>query len=168
MELARFPTHLRLVRPQERAEAASPALRRRLLSRRELLHRLDAVAELAPRAPLSFLAVRIEGLEEVEEERGEVGVRFSARAVGDALAQLCRGTDLAGELGTGVLGVVLQGAGATAAAAAAARLTHHLNRLRHLPPGCSVVVGAATGTGSHGRRLVSAALEMYESGGYEA
>lgn len=168
MELARFPTHLRLVRPADRDGAVSIPAERRLLSRRELLHRLDAVAELAPQAPLSFLVVRVEGLEAVEDERGEVGVRFVTRAIGEALTQVCRGTDLPGGLETGVFGVVLQGAGATAAAAAAARLTHHLNRLRHLPVGCAVVVGAATGTGSHGRRLVSAALQMHEAAGYDA
>lgn len=164
MNAARFPAYLQPVAILEQpAEGATGTPRvRRLLSRLELLHHLDAVGELAPRAPLSFLVVRISGLEEVEAERGDVGVRFVARAVGESLNELCRGTDIAGELGQGTFGVILQGAGATAAAATAARLTHHLNRLPFLPPVCAVIVGTATGTGNHGRRLAWAALESFE------
>lgn len=166
MVAARFPAHLR---PLEASEGgaftgAPPRTARRLLSRVDLLHHLDAVAEIAGSAPLSFLAVRVAGLEGVERERGDVGVRFVVRGVGDTLNGLCRGTDIAGELGAGSFGVILQGAGATAAAATAARLTHHLNRLAFLPPCCSVLVGAATGTGIHGRRLAWAAVETVDGG----
>jgi GGDEF domain-containing protein len=163
MQAARFPAYLQPV-PRHAAEpgTAPTAPARRLLSRVELLRHLDAQVDLAPRAPLSLLAVRVTGLDDVLEERGEVGVRFVSRGVGEALLGLCRGTDLPGEMGEGTFGVVLQGSGTTAAAAAAARVQHHLNRLAFLPAGCAVLVGAATGTGSHGRRLAWAALEMFD------
>ncbi|GIW17584.1 hypothetical protein [Tepidiforma sp.] len=164
MEAARFPAYLQPIARDDAAPADGGRRRaRRLLSRVDLLHHLDAVAGLAGSAPLSFLAVRVTGLEEVERDRGDVGVRFVVRGVGEALNGLCRGTDIAGELGPASFGVILQGAGATAAAATAARLTHHLNRLAFLPPCCSVLVGAATGTGMHGRRLAWAALETFEA-----
>jgi GGDEF domain-containing protein len=163
MEAARFPVYLQPV-PRQAAEtlAAPTAPARRLLSRVELLRHLDAQADIAPRAPLSFLAVRVTGLDDVLEQRGEVGVRFVNRGVGEALLGLCRGTDIPGELGEVTFGLILQGAGATAAAAAAARVQHHLNRLAFLPAGCAVLVGAATGTGSHGRRLAWAALDVVD------
>lgn len=166
MNAARYPVYLQpvVIREQSAEEGAATRRVRRLLSRAELLCHLDAVGDLAPRAPLSFLVVRVSSLETVEAERGEVGVRFIERAVGEALGDLCRGTDIAGELGRGTFGVILQGAGAMAAAASAARLTHHLNRLAFLPPACSVVVGTATGTGIHGRRLAWAAMESFDAG----
>lgn len=165
MEAARFPAYLQPLDDREGEARAGKPVRtaRRLLARVELLHHLDAVAGLSGSAPLSFLAVKIGGLDEVERERGDVGVRFVVRGVGEALNGLCRGTDIAGELGPSSFGVILQGAGATAAAATAARLTHHLNRLAFLPPCCTVLVGAATGTGIHGRRLAWAALETFEA-----
>ncbi len=163
MEAARFPVHLRVLATggEEREGGRGAARSRRMLSRVELMHQLDAVAEIAPRAAHSFLAVRVAGLDAVERARGDVGVRFVRRGVGDALSELARGTDLVGELDGATFGVLLQGAGATAAAATAARLTHCLNRLPFLPQACSVVIGSATGTGSHGRRLAWAALEAF-------
>jgi len=163
MEAARFPVYLQPVpRPAAETLAALTAPARRLLSRVELLRHLDAQADIAPRAPLSFLAVRVTGLDDVLEARGEVGVRFVTRGVGEAFLSLCRGTDIPGELGDGEFGLILQGSGPTAAAAAAARLHHHLNRLPFVPSGCAVLVGAATGTGSHGRRLAWAALDVFD------
>jgi GGDEF domain-containing protein len=164
MEAARFPAYLRLVARQDDGEAtaAGAPARRRLLSRVELMQALDAMPVLAPRAPLSFLAVKVDGIDAVEAERGDIGVRLVSRGVGEALARLCRGTDIPGELDPGTFGVLLQGSGATAAAAVAARLTHHLNRLAFLPGTCAISVGAATGTGSHGRRLARAALETFD------
>ncbi|GIW12947.1 MAG: hypothetical protein KatS3mg062_0386 [Tepidiforma sp.] len=167
MDAARIPAYLKpVIASGEGRQTAGSGHRsaRRLLSRVDLMHHLDAVAELAPSAPLSFLVVRVSGLEELEEARGDVGVRFVCRGVGDALIEFCRGTDIAGELGPGEFGVILQGSGTTAAAATAARLTHHLNRLAFLPGVCSVLVGAATGKGSHGRRLAWAAMETFEPG----
>jgi GGDEF domain-containing protein len=126
------------------------------------MRHLDTFADIAPRSPLSFLAIRITGLDVVLASRGEIGVRFIARGVGEAFLSLCRGTDIPGELGDGEFGLILQGSGPTAAAAAAARLHHRLNRLPFVPSGCAVLVGAATGTGSHGRRLARAALDMFD------
>lgn len=166
MEAARFPVHLRLLSPTgERDEGRQgPARARRLLSRVELMQQLDAIAELAPQAAHSFLAVRISGLDAVERARGDVGVRFVRRGIAEALGELARGTDLVGELDSATFGVLLQGTGATGAAATAARMTHLLNRLAFLPQACTVLVGSATGTGCHGRRLAWAALEAFEAG----
>jgi hypothetical protein len=50
----------------------------------------------------------------------------------------------------------------TAAAAVAARLTHHLNRLEELHPAVCVTVSAATGTGLNAETLPIAAMETFE------
>ena len=73
--------------------------------------------------------------------------------------------DVVGEIQPGVLAIVLQGSGATAASAVTARLQFHLNHLRSLPVRLHVDVYAATGTGANGRGLLSAAMDSLQDAG---
>lgn len=170
MALSRFPTYLRLVgtpREERRDERPGrilsiPAWNRDLStgvsSRQALMDRLATVGELAPRAPLSFVAVRIEDAEDLTPaERGQL-----EKAVAGRLRELTRATDMVGRLEDDSFGIVLQGAGATAAGAVSCRLAHHLNRLAELPRTAAVVVSAATGTGANAETLAVAAMDSFE------
>ena len=170
MALSRFPTYLRLIngpRTERRQEAQAkvlsvPAWNRDLAtgvaSRQALLDRLAVVGELGPRAPLSFVAVRLEDDDGLSEET----VESLEKAVAARLTELTRVTDVVGRLQERAFGIVLQGTGATAAGAVASRLSHHLNRLAELPRTTSVIVSAATGTGVNAHALVIAAMDSLE------
>lgn len=130
-----------------------------LLARDEFLDRLEVLGEVGPGSPLSFLLVHLRP----REERPRGGVR-EEQGIVQALAlqagQLLRPTDALGAWSANALAVALQGAGATAAAAVAARLSYHMNhRLEDEAPGFEVVVYAATGIGANAMVLPTAALE---------
>lgn len=170
MALSRFPTYLRLVgepRPERRGSEPArvlslPAWNRDLAtgvaSRQALFERLATIGELAPRAPLSFVAVQLD----LDEEIDDSAYAALESAVTAKLVELTRATDLVGRMDDGVFGVALQGTGATAAGAVASRLTHHLNRLPELPRDAAVIVSAATGTGVNGQTLAMAAIDSFE------
>ena len=165
MSVSRFPAHLRLLGPM-RAESASrrdtaPSfaavdldLATGVATRTALLERLDAMGQLAPRAPLSFLVVKVSGL---ASRDGEAALK----AVAARIRQLTRATDTVGRLTGTAFGIALQGTGATAAGAVAARLTHHLNRLADLSPSICITVSAASGTGVNADTLHVAAMDTF-------
>ena len=114
------------------------------------------MGELAPRAPLSsFLVVKVSGLGHCH---GEAALKQVAARGRD----LTRATDVVGRLTGTAFGIALQGTGATAAGAVAARLTHHLNRLAELSPSICITVSAASGTGINADTLHIAAMDTFE------
>lgn len=161
MTANRFPTHLQLLGPSIRLvpEAVANVIalpsRRKVASREELLDRLDAVGELAPDAPLSFLVVKVVGACHGDHDD-------QLRRIANRVADLVRGTDLVGRMNGHTFGIVLQGTGVVAAGAVAARLTHHLNRIADLSPSLCITVAAATGTGINAGTLAVAAMETCE------
>ena len=166
MSVSRFPAHLRLLGPL-RAESASrreaapsfPSIdldsATGVATRTALLERLEAMGQLAPLAPLSFLVVKVSGLTHCD---GEAALKDIAGRV----RQLSRATDTVGRLTGTSFGIALQGTGATAAGAVAARLTHHLNRLAELSPSICITVSAASGTGINADTLHVAAMDTFE------
>ena len=123
-----------------------------------LLERLTTVGEVAPRAPLSFLVVRAEGVGREEMATGSALMASLAAR----LLSLTKATDTVGWFAEGAFGIVLQGTGATAAGAVAARLTQHLGALAELiEPGATVRVSAATGVGLNARTLPAAAATTF-------
>jgi GGDEF domain-containing protein len=123
-------------------------------TRNALLDRLEAMGQLAPNAPLSFVVVRVFGLNRTDAQ--------ALRPIADRLRELTRATDMVGRLTGTTFGIALQGTGVTAAGAVAARLTHHLNRLAELGPAVCVTVSAATGIGLNAETLPVAAMETFE------
>jgi GGDEF domain-containing protein len=80
------------------------------------------------------------------------------RLVAGRVRSLTRAVDAVGRLGDASLGVLLQGAGVTAAGAVAARLSYHISQvLRGLNHELAVRVTAATGTGANWATLPIAA-----------
>lgn len=132
-----------------------------LLERDELLDRLAEMGELAPRAPLSFLLVRVCG----RENRGSVRrlERHVLDALGTRAGSLLRPVDAIGRWGRASLGVALQGAGSRSAAATAARLSLHLNSLLQTARlDMEVRVFAASGYGVNALTLPVAADDSEE------
>lgn len=170
MALTRFPTYLRLVgtpREERRTEVPArivsiPAWNRDLAtgvaSRQALMDRLTTVGELAPKAPLSFVAVRIVDAEDLDP----TGLAQLQKSVAKLLGELTRATDMVGRVDDGAFGIVLQGTGTTAAGAVASRLSFHLNRIAELPRTAAIIVSAATGTGVNAETLAVAALDSFE------
>ena len=168
-----FPAHLRLIegcptmdggprvtlfrqRAAENGVAVRPA--RQLGSHQGLLERLDCVGTLGPGAPLSFIVVHVAGIDLLgadAEERGHAALEATARRI----HELTRPIDFVGLLARSSFGVVLQGTAATAAAAVAARLEHHLERLAEIEAPLTVRVSVATGTGVNADTLPVAALD---------
>lgn len=164
MSVSRFPAYLHLIGApaSEPAQVAKPAVRAfqtdpatGVATRQALLDRLEAMGQLAPNAPLSFVVVKVSGL---GRGAGEAPLRKIASRVKD----LTRGTDMVGRLTGTTFGIALQSTGVTAAGAVAARLTHHLNRISELNPAICVTVSAATGTGLNADTLPVAAMETFE------
>ncbi|MCC6420521.1 MAG: diguanylate cyclase [Gemmataceae bacterium] len=155
---AHLPSNLTLLRPAttgDRAPAPAPPRLPRLLSRAEVFERLETVGVLAPRAPLSFLVVRV--------DRAGAAHQLLLQAMTRRIQELIRPTDTLGQFTGSSFAVVLQGTGATAAGAVAARLTHHLNQLAaSLSSGARVEVYAATGTGLNADTLPVAALDSLD------
>ena len=133
-----------------------------LLDRPALVSRLAMIGELSEGAPLSFVAVKVCGLRELHHRRGWVACEELLQEVAGELSGLVRATDSVGRLNASTFGVVLQGTGATAAAAVAARLTYRLNRLPEVLKSVEIRVGAATGTGRNVDTLPIAAVDSFE------
>lgn len=133
-----------------------------VVSRNELLERLETVGSLAPSAPLSFLIVQVLGLPALAARRAAPGREDLFRALTNRLRGLTRATDQIGRFTGSTVGIVLQGTGAAAAAAVASRITHHLNMLvSSYSPALGVTVYAATGTGVNAEFLPVAALDSF-------
>ncbi len=167
------PANLVFLRPAElaagaRAGSASPCREPRamVVARHQLLERLDLVGELAPNAPLSFLIVQVRGLDTLRERGCGLTQGSVMSAVARRVRELTRATDHVGRFTATSMGVVLQGAGAAAASAVAARITFHLSHgLATIAPGLDVSVHAATGTGLNADILPVAALDSgYDEG----
>jgi GGDEF domain-containing protein len=131
---------------------------RGVATRQALIERLHTVGDVAPSAPLSLVAVEVTGLSDLDDPTGEEGSEILA-AVGIRIAELTRPLDLVGRLTGTSFGVLLQGAGAVAGAAVAARLQHHLETFTALRAPLDVVVTVATGTGESASALPVAALD---------
>lgn len=175
MAVQRFPAYLTLIHPRDRRVADSrrpePAPRFDrfggaerdplcgVATREALLSRLEEMGDLAPSAPLSFVAIHLEGLEAVREASGPHREEQLLKAVARQAVSLSRSTDMTGRIGPATFAIVLQGTGATGAAAVAARLQHHLTRAIAPYSGARVVVAAATGTGLNALTLPAAALD---------
>ena len=127
-----------------------------------LLDQLDMIGSLAPQAPLSFVVVRVHGLDEINSRSDTRAGEAVLRNVAARMWALTRATDTMGRLGASSFGLVLQGTGATAAGAVAARLSHHLNQVTVGRPPVEVRVSAATGRGVNAEMLPGAALESLE------
>ncbi len=128
----------------------------RVLDRRELFKTTERIGGLAPNAPLSFLAINVDGLGDYSPDEAQLLMRLVAGRV----RSLMRATDAVGRMGGASFGVVLQGTGVTAAGAVAARLSHHLSHVVHGVDGSlHVRVSAATGVGLNWDTLPVAATE---------
>ena len=181
MAVIRFPSHLTLIgRPEtvgnlaeRRADAehepipfpTAGAFTRDSLcdvaSSRGLMERLHLVGSIAPTSPLSFLAVKVDGLRALNEASGWEAGDEALKAIAEELQSLSRATDLVGRLAGAVFGVVLQGTGATAASAVAARLSFRVNQTLGPSSPVGVRISAASGTGVHCETLVIAAMDSF-------
>lgn len=167
MVLSRFPTYLRVVGSPvfERHAAAGPAAAtpaRTLLPADQLYGRLEAMGLLAPGASLSFVAVHLDGKDHLRESGTPGAWRQALAGTARRVLDLTRATDAAGWLRPDTVGVALQGAGPTAAAAVAARMAHHLNAPGVLPRALTAVVTAASGTGANWDTLAEAVMASVE------
>lgn len=165
MAVHQSPAYLTLIRPDSR-----PAHQGRrqfdrfggaemdpgcgVATRRALLERLETVGTLAPAAPLSFVLVHVAGI----DSAGGNGPSLLAAAA-RTVVELTRPVDMVGRLTDDAFGIVLQGTGATGAAAVAARLAHHLNLGVLAGTSCHAIAAAATGTGRNHNALPSAVLD---------
>ena len=134
-------------------------------SQRGLLDRLELVGEIAPTAPLSFVVIKIDGLPALNEIAGWEAGDSVLCSIADEVRSITRPTDLVGRLSGTTFGLVLQGTGATAAAAVQARLNFRLSRLPVLTPPLGIRVSAATGTGMNANILPVAAMDSFEDAG---
>jgi GGDEF domain-containing protein len=136
----------------QRERAASGAV----AGREVLLQRLEALGDLAPDAPLSFLVVHIAGLGYLHD--GEAGP-LALAAISRRIAELTGPLDLAGRYGAAGIGIVLQGRGSRATSALAARLQWSLQHLPEVAHPLYIEVYAASGTGANAATLPIAAAE---------
>ena len=127
-----------------------------------LMERLGVLGSLAPDAPLSFVLVKVNGLQAVNHRSDARAGEELLHQVAARLRELTRGTDMMGRLSGSTFGVVLQGTGATAAAAVAARLSHHLNQVAAGASPAEILVSAATGRGVNAEVLPAAAMESLQ------
>lgn len=130
-------------------------------SRTSLIEQLERVGRTAPSAPLSFLVVKVDGLRAFNQSAGHEAGDGALKTVASEVEQLIRATDLVGRLSGTTFGVVLQGTGATAASAVAARLSYRLNQLLGASSAVGVRVSAATGVGLHFETLPVAAMDSF-------
>ena len=155
-------TRLTLVSPLQALPVESaPSHRERREERRHVSHpgalrrRLTLMGSLAPQAPLSFVMVKLYGLDSLSEDARESALS----AISNRVLTLTRATDAVGRYASDRLGIVLQGTGASAASAVAARLQFHLDQLAETLPSVSVVVSVATGHGFNANALPVAAMD---------
>lgn len=127
-----------------------------------VLDRLGVIGSLAPDAPLSFVVVKVHGLQELNHTSDARAGEALLHEVAARLRELTRATDMMGRLSGSSFGLVLQGTGATAAGAVSARLSHHLNQIAAGSPPVEVRVSAATGRGMNAEVLPRAALDSLE------
>jgi len=123
------------------------------------MDRLEMIGSLAPGCPLSFLVVKVSGMHGINAADGVRAGDDVLRTVAWGIRDLTRATDVVGRLTGASFGIVLQGTGATAAAAVAARMTHHLNQLTSRSRPVQAVVSAATGRGINADTLPLAAID---------
>lgn len=167
---AALPANLVFLRPVELAGRTTQAgigmprePRAAVVARHQLLDRLELVGDLAPNAPLSFLIIQVTGLTRLRERRCGLTQASVMAAVSRRVRELTRATDHVGRFTATSVGIVLQGTGAMAASAVAARLTFHLGQgLADIAPGLDVAVYAATGTGLDAEMLPIAAIDSSE------
>lgn len=141
---------------RERREA-----QRRVNGQGTLHRRLALLGSLAPEAPLSFVMVKLFGLDGMDMDTCEEVVS----AFSGCILNLTRATDVVGHYAADSFGVALQGTGATAASAVAARLQFHLSQLAETLSCVGVVVSVATGRGFNARSLPAAALDSLKDCG---
>ena len=104
--------------------------------------------------------MKVDGLESIRDRGCGLSRASVMSAVARRVRELTRATDHVGRFTATSMGVVLQGTGAQAASAVAARLTFHLGHgLAAVAPGLEVSVHAATGTGVNADMLPVAALD---------
>src|SRR6185436_16996233 len=113
MSASRYPAYLQLMgsfandsgharaqttcQPLERDPATGAA------TRTALLERLDAMGHLAPRAPLSFLVVKVAGTDGLSDS--------ALRLIASRTGELIRATDVVGRLTGTSFGIALQSTG---------------------------------------------------------
>ncbi|MBI5947657.1 MAG: GGDEF domain-containing protein [Chloroflexi bacterium] len=175
MTLAQLPAHLRLIVPtKSKAGAPSPDTRTRaerlfgaferdplcqVATRRALFEHLERVGTMAPSAPLSLVVVKVNGLAAVNRDEGWRRGDELLQEIAGRIRSFTRTTDVVGRLTGSSFGLVLQGAGPTAAGAVASRLAFQLHRPSIVPPPTGVLVSVATGTGINAETLPMAALD---------
>lgn len=178
MSTDRFPAYLRLLRPSgDEADSAHASMLGLIRSprgwerdglcgvgtRQALIERLETLAALSPNAPLSFALVKVHGLAETNRVDGFQAGDAVLRGVAAKVFELTRATDFVGRFTSSSFGVVLQGSGATAAAAVAGRLEHHLRTTG--PSRTSIDVSVATGRGINATMLPLAAVDSFTGAG---
>jgi diguanylate cyclase (GGDEF)-like protein len=177
MATTRFPAHLTLLTAGALRAADDPAplpigLRpvhpdgprdslTGVATRQALLEQLEVIGDLAPGAPLSFVVVKLLGLDRLNRLSGWRAGDETLRVVARAIQDLTRATDMVGRLGGSAFGVILQGNGATAAGAVAERIGHHVRRLSCVGHPVEAVVSVATGTGINADTLPVAAIDSF-------
>ncbi len=131
-------------------------------TRHALLLQLDTIGELAPTAPLSFLVVTLQGLNNLANDLGERACEDALKLTAQTMANVTRATDMVGWMSEAGFGVVLQGTGSIGASAVAARMSHHLDRALQAFPHIVAEVGSATGTGVNAEMLPVAAMDSFQ------
>jgi diguanylate cyclase (GGDEF)-like protein len=121
-----------------------------LPNRRLLYDRLDAATLGADKAgePLAVLLIDLDGFKEVNDSLGHKAGDLLLRRIGPRLAEVTGATDTLARLGGDEFGVLLPGADATGAQAAAARLRAALDRPFEIE-GLSLMVDASVGIAVH-------------------
>jgi diguanylate cyclase (GGDEF)-like protein len=126
-------------------------------TRHALIERLETLSALSPNAPLSFVLIKVHGLADTNRLEGFQAGDAVLKDVATTVKALVRATDMIGRFTSSSFGVVLQGAGATAAGAVAARFDHHLNFSG--PNRVTIAVSVATGRGLNATALPLAAVD---------
>lgn len=109
--------------------------------------RLEELATIAPKSPVSVLFVRSDSVDSYEFER-----------LGLKLWRYLRPTDTLHRVSEGAWAIVLQGAGSRTAGSIAARMEFELLSRQDTP---EFEIGVATGTGMNSTALVLAASQSF-------
>ena len=175
MSNERFPAYLTLLRPIVNTSDPRPVAPARfersidqdrlcgVATRHALIERLETLAGVSPHAPLSFVLIKVHGLAETNRLKGFQAGDTVLKDVASTVKSFVRATDMIGRFTSSSFGVVLQGAGATAASAVAARFDHHLNS--NGPGRVAVTVSVATGCGLSATTLPLAAVDSLAGAG---
>lgn len=179
MRNERFPAYLTLLRPAVDMSDPRPTAPARfersvdqdrlcaVATRHALMERLETLAAVSPNAPLSFVLIKVHGLTETNRIAGFQAGDTVLKDVATKVKAFVRATDMIGRFTSSSFGVVLQGAGATAASAVAARFEHHLNGngMGNGPGRVTVTVSVATGRGLNATTLPLAAVDSLAGAG---